>query len=235
MSTAPSTPPRSAPPPLFGGRPMGGLGVPTQKAKDFKGTATRLLGYLRPHRAALVVVVLAGAIGTVFSVVGPRILGLATTRIFEGYLARAAGTPGAGIDFEYIGRILTTLVALYIIGNCFQYLMQYLMAGIAQRTVYAMRREVEAKFDRLPLRFFDGRTHGEIMSRAVNDLDSISGTLQQTLTELLTSALTLIGVTVMMLTISWILTLVTVLTLPLSIVVVARIAKRSTKRKRNSR
>ena len=105
--------------------------------------------------------------------------------------------------------------------------MQYLMASVAQKTVYAMRREVEAKFDRLPLKFFDSRTHGEVMSRAVNDLDSISGTLQQNLTQLLTSVLTLIGVIVMMLTISWILTLVVVLTLPLSIVVVARIAKRS--------
>ena len=107
--------------------------------------------------------------------------------------------------------------------------MQYLMANVAQQTVYAMRQEVEAKFDRLPLKFFDSRTRGEVMSRAVNDLDSISGTLQQNLTQLLTSVLTLIGVIVMMLTISWILTLVIVLTLPLSIVIVARIAKRSQK------
>ncbi len=229
MSTAPSTPSRTPPPPLFGNRPMGGLGVPSQKAKNFKGTLVRLLGYLRPHRAGLIIVVVAGAIGTVFSVVGPKILGLATTRIFEGYVAKASGVPGAGIDVVYVGRILTVLVVLYIVGNCFQYLMQYLMAGIAQRTVYAMRREVEAKFDRLPLKFFDARTHGELMSRAVNDLDSISGTLQQNLTQLLTSALMLIGVIVMMLTISWILTAVIVLTLPLSIVIVARIAKRSQK------
>jgi len=229
MSTAPSAPARTPPPPLFGGRPMGGLGVPAQKAKNFKGTLARLIGYLRPHRAGLVVVVAAGAIGTVFSVIGPKILGLATTRIFEGYVAKTAGVPGAAIDVVYVGRILTVLVILYIVGNCFQYLMQYLMAGIAQRTVYAMRREVEAKFDRLPLKFFDARTHGEIMSRAINDLDSISGTLQQNLTQLLTSALMLIGVIVMMLTISWILTVVIVLTLPLSIVIVARIAKRSQK------
>jgi ATP-binding cassette subfamily B protein len=135
--------------------------------------------------------------------------------------------PGAAIDFDYVGRILLGLIGLYIVANGFQYLMQYLMASVAQSTVYAMRREVEAKFDRLPLKFFDSRTRGEVMSRAVNDLDSISGTLQQNLTQLLTSALTLIGVIVMMLTISWILTLVVVLTLPLSIVAVARIAKRS--------
>ncbi len=230
---APSAAPpqRTAPPAdMFGNRrTIGGLGMPTQKAKNFKGTLVRLLGYLRPHRTALAVLAVAGAIGTVFSVLGPKILGLATTRIFEGFVAKAAGVPGAAVDFDYVGRILLGLIGLYIVGNGFQYLMQYLMANVAQQTVYAMRREVEAKFDRLPLKFFDSRTRGEVMSRAVNDLDSISSTLQQNLTQLLTSALTLIGVIIMMLTISWILTLVTVLTLPLSIVVVARIAKRSQK------
>jgi ATP-binding cassette subfamily B multidrug efflux pump len=223
-------PQRAAPPrDMFGGRPIGGLGMPTQKAKNFKATLNRLLGYLRPHRAGLVVIILAGAIGTVFSVLGPKILGMATTKIFEGFVAKARGVPGAAVDFGYVGGILLGLIGLYIVGNGFQYLMQYLMASVAQRTVYAMRREVEAKFDRLPLKFFDSHTRGEVMSRAVNDLDSISSTLQQNLTQLLTSALTLIGVIIMMLTISWILTLVTVLTLPLSIVVVARIAKRSQK------
>ena len=221
-------PQRSAPPQdMFGRRPIGGLGMPTQKAKDFKGTSKRLVGYLRPHRAGLTVVLLAGATSTVFSVLGPKILGMATTKIFEGFLAKAAGVPGAAVDFDYVGRILLGLIGLYVLGNGFQYLMQYLMANIAQKTVYAMRREVEAKFERLPLKFFDSRTRGEVMSRAVNDLDSISGTLQQSLTQLLTSALTLIGVTTMMLTISWILTLVIVGTLPLSIAIVARIAKRS--------
>jgi ATP-binding cassette subfamily B protein len=200
-----------------------------QKAKNFKGTLNRLLGYLRPHRSALVVVVVAGAIGTVFGVVGPKILGMATTKIFEGYLAKTSGVPGAGIDFSAIGRLLAWLVALYVVSNAFQYLMQYLMANVAQKTVYALRQEVEAKFDRLPLKFFDSRTRGEVMSRAVNDLDSISGTLQQNLTQLLTSVLTLIGVIVMMLTISWILTIGIVFTLPISLVIVARIAKRSQK------
>ena len=208
---------------------MGGLGVPAQKAKNFKGTLVRLLGYLRPHRPALTVVVVAGAIGTVFGVLGPKILGLATTKIFEGFVAKASGAPGAGIDFAGVGRILTGLVALYVVANVFQYLMQYLMANVAQKTVYTLRQEVEAKFDRLPLKFFDSRTRGEVMSRAVNDLDSISGTLQQNLTQLLTSVLTLVGVIVMMLTISWVLTLGIVLTLPLSLVIVARIAKRSQK------
>src|SRR4051812_7974503 len=132
--TAPRTPP-----PLFGNRPIGGLGIPTQKAKDFKGTLARLSGYLRPHRNALIVVIVAGALGTVFSVVGPKLLGLATTKIYEGALARSQGTPGAGIDFTYIRRLLTSLIGLYVVSNVFTYLMQYLMAGIAQKTVYALR------------------------------------------------------------------------------------------------
>src|SRR6266536_5317820 len=227
-AAAPAEAPRTAPPrDMFGGRPSGVRGMPTQKAKNFKGTLNRLLGYLRPHRGRLVVIILAGAIGTVFSVLGPKILGMATTKIFEGFVAKARGVPGAAIDFDYVGGILLGLIGLYILGNGFQYLMQYLMASVAQRTVYTMRREVEAKFDRLPLKFFDARTRGEVMSRAVNDLDSISSTLQQNLTQLLTSVLTLVGVIVMMLTISWILTLVIVLTVPLSIVVVAQVAKRS--------
>jgi ATP-binding cassette subfamily B multidrug efflux pump len=222
-----AAPPPRPPQSMFGGRPIGGLGMPTQKAKNFKGTLVRLLEYLRPHRARLGIVVLAGAIGTVFTVLGPKILGMATTKIFEGFVAKARGVPGAAIDFDYVGRILLDLIVLYIVAGAFQYLMQYLMAQAAQSTVYAMRREVEAKFDRLPLKFFDSRTRGEVMSRAVNDLDSISGTLQQNLTQLLTSVLTLLGVIIMMLTISRILTIVIVLTLPLSIVVVANIAKRS--------
>jgi ATP-binding cassette subfamily B protein len=229
-AATPAAPPRTAPPrDMFGGRPIGGLGVPKQKAKNFKGTLRRLLDYLRPHRAGLAVVILAGAIGTAFSVLGPKILGLATTKVFEGFVAKARGVPGAAVDFDYVGRLLLWLIGLYIVGNAFHYLMQYLMANVAQKTVYAMRRDVEAKFDRLPLKFFDSHTRGEVMSRAVNDLDSISGTLQQNLTQLLTSVLTLVGVIIMMLTISWILTLVTVLTLPLSIVIVARIVKRSQK------
>jgi ATP-binding cassette subfamily B multidrug efflux pump len=214
---------------MFGRPPMGGMGMPTQKAKNFKGTLKRLLAYLRPHRPALAVVMICGVIGTIFTVLGPRLLGLATTKVFEGFMARQRGVASAGIDFSYINRLMVLMVALYLIANLFQYLMQYLMANVAQKTVYELRREVEAKFDRLPLRFFDARTRGELMSRAINDLDSISGTLQQNLTQLLTSALTVIGVVTMMLSINWILTLGVIVTVPLSIVIVARIAKRSQK------
>ena len=211
---------------MFGRGPMGGLGIPVQKAKDFKGTLRRLTGYLAPHRPALIVVVVAGVIATVFSVVGPKMMGLVTTRIFEGYLARAMGAT-TGIDFGYLGNMLTTLLVLYVVSGLFLYLQQYLMSGVAQKTVSALREDVEAKFSRLPLRFFDSKSHGEILSRAVNDLDNISSTLQQNLTQLITSLLTVIGIIIMMLTISWILTIVVVLTLPLSVAIVAAIAKRS--------
>jgi ATP-binding cassette subfamily B protein len=214
---------------MFGRGPMGGIGLPVQKAKNFTGSLARLLAYLRPHGAALIVVLMAAALSTIFNVIGPKILGRVTTKIFEGFLARARGIPGSGIDFVAVGRILLELIALYLVSALFQYVQQYMMAGIAQKTVYAMRRDVEEKFERLPLKFFDARTHGEILSRAVNDLDSISSTLQQNLTQLVTSLLTLIGVIAMMLTISITLTIVVVLTLPLSVALVAGIATRSKK------
>ncbi|MCC7241775.1 MAG: ABC transporter ATP-binding protein [Acidobacteria bacterium] len=219
---------RSQPPAgMFGRGPMMGFGTPVQKARDFKGTLGRLVGYLGPHKPALAVLIVAGVVATLFSVIGPKMLGLATTRIFEGYLARAAGTSTAGIDFAYVGTILSWLVVLYVVSATFQYAQQYLMSGIAQRTVYALRADVEAKFGRLPLSFFDSRTHGEIMSRVVNDLDSISSTLQQNLTQLITSALTVVGVVSMMLTISWVLTIVILLTLPLSLGIITTLARRS--------
>ena len=230
MST-PATPGsqrQAAPPPnIFGRGPMGTMGMPVQKAKDFRGTLARLLAYLRPERAALGLVIGAGIVGTIFNVVGPKLLGNATTKIFEGYLARRMGVPGARVDFTYVGQILLELIAMYLVSGVFMYLQQYLMAGVAQRTVYTLRQQVEAKFERLPLAFYDKRPRGEILSRAVNDLDSVSSTLQQNLTQLLTSVLTVLGVLVMMLSISVILTLVVLVTVPLSAVFAARIAKRS--------
>jgi len=217
---------RQAPPTsIFGRGPMGGFGMPVQKAKDFKGTLRRLTGYLRPHQTGLTVVIGAGVIATLFSVIGPKLLGKATTKVFEGYLARTAGR--GGIDFAYVASMLTWLAILYVISATFLYVQQYLMSSIAQNTVYALRRDVEAKFSRLPLTFFDSRTHGEILSRAVNDLDNISSTLQQNLTQLISSVLSVLGIIIMMLTISWIMTLVVLVTLPLSVTIVATIAKRS--------
>ncbi len=213
----------------MGGGPAAGLGMSVQKAKNFRGTLIRLLGYFRPHWFALSVVLVAAIISTVFNVVGPKILGLATTKLFEGFVAKLEHIPGAHIDFGYIGEVLLILTGLYLISAVFSFVQQYVMAGVAQRTVYAMRRQVDEKLGRLPLKFYDTHTHGDVMSRAVNDLDNISTTLQQNLTQLITSVVTLIGVVILMLTISPLLTLVVAITLPLSILVTTLIAKRSQK------
>ena len=220
---------------MMGGPGRGGpghaLGRPVEKAKNFRGTLKRLLAYFLPERVRLGVVLATAILGTVFNIVGPKILGLATTRLFEGLVARyqaaAARQVPPPIDFAYIGRVLLILLGLYLISSLFMYIQQYTMAGVAQRTMYRLRNQVEAKLNRLPLKFFDSKTHGEIMSRAVNDVDNLSSTLQQSVTQLITSVVTLIGVLVMMLTISPLLTLVVLLTLPLSIVVTTGIAKRS--------
>ncbi|HVA24533.1 MAG TPA: ABC transporter ATP-binding protein [Chloroflexota bacterium] len=209
----------------WGRGPMAGLGIPVQKAKNFKGTLIRLLSYFKPLRYQLLAVLIAAVIGTVFNVVGPKILGLATTKLFQGVVSKSRGA--GSVDFGYIGHILLVLAGLYVVSACFQYVQQYLMANVAQKTVYAMRKQVEQKFERLPLKFYDSHTHGEILSRAVNDMDNISSTLQQNLTQLITSVVTVIGVIVLMLTISPLLTLVVVLTLPLSLFITATIAKRS--------
>ena len=211
----------------MGGGPMGMMGVPVQKAKDFRGTLFRLLGYFRPQALRITVVFLAAILGAIFAVVGPKILGLATTKLFEGFIAKLRHVPGAHIDFDYIGRILLILAGLYVVSAIFTYIQQYVMAGVAQKTVYTIRKQVEEKLGRLPLKFYDSRTHGEIMSRAVNDMDNISNTLQQSLTQLITAIVTLVGVVILMLTISWLLTLVVLVTLPLSLIVTTTIAKRS--------
>jgi ATP-binding cassette subfamily B multidrug efflux pump len=204
-----------------------GMGMPIQKAKDFKGTLKRLITYLNPYKGQLLAVFIAAIISTIFSIVSPKIMGKATTKLFEGLMMKFRGVPGAKIDFDYIGNIILLLIGLYLLSAAFAYVQQYIMAGVAQKTVYNLRKEVEDKLNKLPLKYFDARTHGEILSRAVNDVDNISTTLQQSLTQLITSVVTLIGVIVMMLSISPLMTLIVVVTLPLSFVATASIAKRS--------
>ena len=215
----------------MGRGPMGALGRPVEKPKDFKGTLKRFLVYFVPQKYRLLVVFGAAILGTTFNIVGPKILGLATTKLFDGLLAKYRAfqlhQPAPGIDFKYIATVLLILLGLYIISAIFMYVQQYVMAGVAQRMVYRLRREVEEKLSRLPLKFFDSRPRGEILSRAVNDMDNISTTLQQSLTQLITSTVTLVGVIVLMLTISPLLSLVVVLTLPLSLLVTMGLAKRS--------
>jgi ATP-binding cassette subfamily B multidrug efflux pump len=215
------------------GGPMGSLGKPVEKAKDFKGTLLRLLRYLKPQRIKFMAVFIFAILSTIFSIIGPKIMGKAVTKIGEGFVAKMIALkmhlPIPKMDFTYIGQIVLILLALYLISAAFSYLQQYIMAGVAQKTVYNMRKEVDEKLSRLPLKFFDSRTHGEILSRVTNDFDNISTTLQQSLTQLITSIVTIIGVIVMMLSISPLLTLVVILTLPLYVVVTMNIAKRSQK------
>ncbi|MET3852662.1 ABC transporter ATP-binding protein [Paenibacillus sp. OAE614] len=219
-------------PPMGGPRHPGGHPgqmMPAQKAKDFKGSLKRLVGYLRPRRGTLIVIFLTAILSTVFSIASPKILGKAITKLLEGVIAMAKGTPGAGIDFTYITQILLILIGLYLFSAAFSYIQQYLMAGVAQKVVYDMREQINAKLSRLPLKYFDSRTHGEILSRATNDVDNISTTLQQSLTQLITSIVTLVGVIVMMLSISPWMTLILIVTLPLSFIVIKAVASRSQK------
>ena len=211
----------------FRGGPMGPMGRPVIKAKDFKGTFNRLLGYLKPRQFRLLIVLLFAILSTVFSIVSPRIMGKATTKLFEDLMQKYNHVPGAAVDFAYILNILLILAGLYIISALFAYIQQYVMAGVAQQTVYDLRQDMNGKLARLPLRFFDARTHGDILSRVTNDIDNIATTLQQSLTQLITSVVTLVGVLIMMLTISPWLTLIFAVVLPLSGLVTKAAAKRS--------
>ncbi len=209
----------------------GAMGRPVEKAKDFQGTFKRLFGYFLPQKHRLMIVLGTAILGSVFNIVGPKILGLATTKLFEGLVAKYQAflrhQLAPSVDFGYIATVLLILLGLYVVSSVFMYIQQYVMAGVAQKTMYRLRKEVDEKLSRLPLKYFDSRTHGEIMSRAVNDMDNLSTTLQQSVTQLITSAVTLLGVIVMMLTISPLLSLIVVLTLPLSLLVTMGVAKRS--------
>lgn len=213
------------------GRGFGGprIGMPVEKAKDFRGTLARIMGYLKPQRFQLFQVLLTAILSVIFSIVSPKVMGKATTKLFEGLMAKYRGVPSAGVDFDYILRILMILGGLYLISAFFSYVQQFVMAGVAQRTVFDMRRDINEKLSRLPLKFYDAHTHGEILSRVTNDVDNISNTLQQSITQLITSIITLIGVVVMMLTISPLMTLICILTLPFYVFVTKPIISRSQK------
>ena len=212
----------------FGGGP---IGMPVAKAKDFRGTFKRFIVYLRPYRTQLGTVLLFAVLSTAFSIMSPKIMGKATTKIFEGLIAKLTAyrmqQRVPALDFHYIGRIILILIGLYLVSALFSYIQQYVMAGVAQKTVFDLHQAVSRKLARLPLRFYDGRPHGDIMSRVTNDIDNISTNLQQSMTQLISSLCTIIGVVIMMLTISPLLTLITIVTLPVSFAVTTAIAKRS--------
>lgn len=216
-----------------GGARMGfgprGLMSPVEKPKNFKGTLRRLSGYLRPQMPKLITIFVMAILSTLFMILGPKIMGLATTRLFQGLRAKLLGVPGAQVDFDYILRILMILGGLYILSAVFGFLQQYLMAGVSQTTVYNMRKEVKLKLARLPLKYYDSHAHGDILSRVTNDIDTISSTLQQSLTQLISSGVTLVGILIMMLTISPTMTLMSFIIIPAAILVTKAIAPRSQK------
>ncbi|KOF58018.1 MULTISPECIES: ABC transporter ATP-binding protein [Clostridium] len=279
-----------------GGPPMG---RPAEKAKDFKGTLRKLMKYLAPYKVRFVIVIATAILSVMFSVVSPKIMGKATTKLADGLIGKMATQKldtqkdkiakqakeieaqknklnsaikmnpamakspqvvqgkmkllagekainnaeakinqaitkivnkyGRKIDFVYIGRIILILIALYAISSAFNFIQSFVMASVAQRTVYTMRRDVDDKLNRLPLKYFDSKTNGEILSRVTNDLDTVATTLQQSLTQLISSIVQIIGAIVMMLTISGWLTLICVVTLPVSVLITMFIAKKSQK------
>lgn len=249
--------PRPAGGPGRGG-PFAGMNVPAEKAMNFWPSAKRLLGRLRPERAWLLLVFVTAVAGVALSVIGPRLLGEGTNLIFAGVVSRdlpagtskeqviaqlrAAGenqqadmltpmalTPGQGIDFAALGNVLTWALVLYVLSSAFMWVQAYVLNGVVQRTVFGLRGEIEAKIHRLPLRYFDSIQRGELLSRVTNDVDNISQSLQQTISQAVTSVLTVLGVLVMMVILSPTLALIALVTIPLTLGITALIARRSQK------
>ena len=210
--------------------PMGGHGMrgSGEKAKDFKGTMRRLVSYLAKYRLSIIIVLIF-AIGSVtFSVIGPKILGKATTEIFNGLVSKVSGN-GTGIDFDAIKRILITLILLYVVSAVFSFIQGFIMSGISQKVAYNLRDELVKKINRLPMKYFDTRTHGEVLSRFTNDIDTLAQSLNQSLTQIITSVTTLVGVFIMMLSISVVMTFSALLVIPISLFIITFIIKRSQK------
>ena len=210
----------------MGGGPMGGHGMmPGEKAKDLKGTFKKLIKYLKKYHATIVIVVIAAIFSSVFAIAGPKVMARATNKLFEGILALIAGT--GNIDFGYIGGIILILVALYGVSFLLSSLQGWMMTGVTQKVTYQLRQDISKKINRLPLRYFDGTTTGDVLSRVTNDIDTLSQSMNQSLSQIVTSITTVIGVLVMMLTISPLMTLAAILVLPISLLFVTQIVKRS--------
>ena len=195
------------------------------KAKDFSGSIRKLLRYLKPFALRLIIIILIASASTVFSIIGPKILGSATTTLAQGLVAKYTGT--GSIDFDRIFSILRTLGTIYVISMIFSYIQGWLMAGVTQRLTYTLRKEISEKINRLPLSYFDKQTHGEVLSRITNDVDTVSQTLNQSIQQIFTSVITVIGVLYMMLRISWQLTIMALVVVPLSGIAAAFVVKNS--------
>lgn len=217
-------PPRMRGP--MGGGPHGGHG-PAEKAKDVKGTTKKLANILSEHKIAIIIVMIFAIGSTIFSIVGPKILGNATTEIYTGLMNKINGT--GGIDFAKIGKIILFALGLYAVSALFSMIQSYIMAGVAQKTTYKIRNELTEKINKLPMKYFDKRTNGEVLSIISNDVDTLSTGLNQSITQIITSIFTIIGILVMMLSISWEMTLVSLLILPISAVILKKVIGKSQK------
>lgn len=203
-------------------------GGPVEKAKNFKATMKKLVQYISVFRTPIVVVLFFAAFSSLFSIVGPKILGKATTKLFEGMMAWMSGS-GFLTDFQYIRNCILLLLVLYILSALFSYLQSYIMSGVSMKITYQFRKDISEKINRLPLSYFDTRSHGEVLSRITNDVDTVNQTLNQSMTQIITSAATLIGVLIMMLSISFRMTLVALLIIPLSMTLIITVVKHSQK------
>lgn len=232
--------------------------MPVEKAKDFKGTLKRLIAYLKPQAVLLLMVIIFTALSVIFTIFAPRIMGEATNELFEGVMSKylpagmtkeqaiaelkAKGqdqlaemlsamdvTPGKGVDFNALLRILLILLTVYLLAAFFQWLQQYTMAGVAQNTVYRLRRDIDTKLARLPLKYYDNHPHGDILSRVTNDVDNIAHTLQQSITQVIHAVVTVIGVLIMMFSISPLLSWISLAIIPLSLLVTMFVVRRSQK------
>jgi ATP-binding cassette, subfamily B, multidrug efflux pump len=212
----------------MGGGPMAGMMRGGEKPRNFKATMSKLLQYLSEFKVSIIIVLIFAVASTVFMIAGPKILGKATTKLFEGIVGQIAGT-STGIDFVYIGNIVMIMVGLYLISALFSYIQGWIMTSVSMKLTYKFRKQISDKINRLPLRYFDSTNQGEVLSRVTNDVDTVSQTLNQSLTQIITSVTSIIGILVMMFSINWIMTLVALVILPVSALFISIVVKQSQK------
>ncbi len=233
MTTQSANPPADRRPTgLMGGRGRGMMGhggpgamMKGEKPRDFKGTMKKLIGYLGSYKTSIVIVMSFAMASTLFSIVGPMLLGNATTRLFAGVMAVIGGT--GSIDFGFIGQMILWTLGLYVVSSLFAYIQGWIMSGVSMNITYRFRKDISEKIDRLPFRYFDGTSHGEVLSRVTNDVDTVSQTLNQSLSQVVTSITTVVGVLVMMFIISWEMTLVALVMVPISLGIIGLVVNRS--------
>ena len=214
----------------IGRGPMHGSMGMAEKAKDFRGTLKKIIRYLKPYLFSLIIVVLFAAGSSVFSIIGPRLLGKATTRIFEGLVSKVSGIPGAGVDLGAVWDMVLLLAILYAASSLFSFIQGFIVSGVAQKLSFNLRKDVSEKIDRMPLKYFDTKTHGEVLSRITNDIDTVSQTMNQSLAQIITSVVTLTGILIMMFSVSWLMAIASILlVIPLSVLFTSLVVKRSQK------